>query len=75
MPYLLQGLSLPFVLTNDYIGSISDTTEMWIGQFDVNMTSPWIDLFIAMVTEMIIARLHAVTLMIVALEGFQSTIR
>ncbi|XP_056013471.1 high-affinity choline transporter 1-like isoform X2 [Ostrea edulis] len=43
------GLSLPFVLTNEYIGSISDTTEMWIGQFDVNITSPWIDLFIAMI--------------------------
>ncbi|XP_048776089.2 high-affinity choline transporter 1-like [Ostrea edulis] len=43
------GLSLPFVLTNENVGSISDTAEVWIGQFDVNMTSPWIDLFIAMI--------------------------
>ncbi|XP_061165444.1 high-affinity choline transporter 1-like [Saccostrea echinata] len=43
------GLSLPFVLTNENVGSITDTTDTWIGQFDVDMTSPWIDLFIAMI--------------------------
>ena len=42
-------MSLPFVLTNDNVGSIATTSETWIGQFDPSITSPWIDLFIAMV--------------------------
>ncbi|XP_062575290.1 high-affinity choline transporter 1-like [Saccostrea cucullata] len=46
---VLYALSLPFILTNDKVGSISDTADIWIGQFDVGMTSPWIDLFIAMI--------------------------
>ncbi|XP_061184790.1 high-affinity choline transporter 1-like [Saccostrea echinata] len=49
--FIITGLilSLPFILTNDKVGNISDTTELWIGQFDVGMTSPWIDLFTAMI--------------------------
>nr|XP_022325619.1 high-affinity choline transporter 1-like [Crassostrea virginica] len=43
------GVSLPFVLTNDNVGNIGATSETWIGQFDTSITSPWIDLFIAMI--------------------------
>ncbi|OWF43994.1 high affinity choline transporter 1-like [Mizuhopecten yessoensis] len=41
-------LCVPFVLTNENVGNIVDTTSDWIGQYDTNITSLWIDLFIAM---------------------------
>ena len=45
----LKVLSLPFLLTNENVGNIGDSTELWIGQFDASFASPWTDLFIAMV--------------------------
>ncbi|KAK3107633.1 hypothetical protein FSP39_018781 [Pinctada imbricata] len=41
-------LSVPFVLTNQKTGNILDVTDQWIGQFDEQMTSQWLDLFVAM---------------------------
>ncbi|XP_053372519.1 high-affinity choline transporter 1-like [Mercenaria mercenaria] len=41
-------LSVPFVLTNDNVGSISPDTAQWFGQVDSGLTAQWIDLLIAM---------------------------
>lgn len=43
------GLTLPFILTNQNVGSVAASSDVWIGQFDPSITSPWIDLFIAMI--------------------------
>ncbi|XP_060081442.1 high affinity choline transporter 1-like [Ylistrum balloti] len=41
-------LCVPFVLANENVGNIGNTTSDWIGQFDTSSTNLWIDLFIAM---------------------------
>ncbi|CAG2208477.1 CHT1 [Mytilus edulis] len=41
-------LSLPFILTNENVGDICQTSETWIGTFDISFAGQWWDLFVAM---------------------------
>lgn len=41
-------LSLPFVLTNENVGDISQSSGSWIGKFDPLFAGQWTDLFVAM---------------------------
>ncbi|XP_052805566.1 high-affinity choline transporter 1-like isoform X1 [Mya arenaria] len=42
------ALSIPFVLTNEHVGSIKATSDVWVGELPSSAVLPWIDLFIAM---------------------------
>ncbi|CAC5387672.1 SLC5A7 [Mytilus coruscus] len=41
-------LSLPFILTNENVGDICQSSETWIGTFDISFAGQWWDLFVAM---------------------------
>lgn len=45
-----QSLSVPFVLTNEKVGSIDLISNDWLGKLDTPSLPQWIDLLIAMVT-------------------------
>lgn len=51
LAFMTGGLILcvPFVLTNEKIAEIGTTKDVWIGQFDKQALSQWLDLFIAMI--------------------------
>ncbi|KAK3096853.1 hypothetical protein FSP39_003971 [Pinctada imbricata] len=42
-------LGVPFAITNDKVGSISENTDVWVGTFYTPVTPAWIDLFITMI--------------------------
>ena len=41
--------SVPFILTNENVGSISPESSNWIGQIDTQSLGQWIDLAVVMV--------------------------
>lgn len=46
-----QVLSVPFVLTDDRVGSIAPDVAGWLGEVDSRLTAQWVDLFITMVNK------------------------
>ena len=50
---MLQVLCVPFIATNDRVGNFADHTEKWTGDLDGSMASPWIDLALAMVSQLV----------------------
>ncbi|CAL1534675.1 unnamed protein product [Lymnaea stagnalis] len=48
--FILVGLvtCLPFIFTNDKIGDLGASKEIWIGKVDTSLWGIWVDLFIAM---------------------------
>lgn len=44
-----QVLCVPFIASNERVGSITQNKELWFGQIENDSILPWIDLALAMV--------------------------
>jgi len=46
---MLQILCVPFILTDDKMGSLGDSKDVWVGSIDGRYAPMWCDFFVAQV--------------------------